>query len=85
MIWDAAVAPLGQKNAREKLGCVQHTSFCIKGKMEAQRRQELVAQGKELKDRLAKLEVEVDALEAELQAEGQKLPNMTHPDVRHFL
>lgn len=49
--------------------------------MEAERRQELVAQGKELKEKLADLEAEVDTLESSLQIEGQKLPNFTHPDV----
>lgn len=51
--------------------------------MEAERRQVLVDQGKELKEKLAELEVDVDSLEAELQAEGQKLPNLTHPDVSY--
>lgn len=53
--------------------------------MEAARRQELVAQGKELKGKLAELETEVDSLESLLQTEGQKLPNFAHPDVSIFL
>ena len=53
----------------------------VQGNMEPERRQELVAQGKSLKDRLAKLEEEVVSLEVLLQQEGQKLPNLTHPKV----
>jgi hypothetical protein len=49
--------------------------------MEAESRQQLVDQGKELKEKLAELEVELDSLEAALQLEGQKLPNFSHPDV----
>ena len=49
--------------------------------MDAEERQELVAQGKEMKDRLALLDSELDTLESHLQMEGQKLPNLTHPEV----
>ena len=49
--------------------------------MEDEKRKELVDQGKQLKDQLAVVEENLDRLEAELQAEGQKLPNLTHPDV----
>lgn len=49
--------------------------------MEPESRQELVAQGKSLKERLATLDIELDAMESLLQVEGQKLPNLTHPDV----
>ena len=58
-----------------------HSSEASQGKLEAERRQELVTQGKELKGKLAELEVEVDRLEILLQIEGQKLPNFAHPDV----
>jgi len=50
--------------------------------MEAEARQKLVDQGKQLKEQLAGLEVELDSMEAALQQEGQKLPNSSHPDVR---
>ncbi|KAL2622352.1 hypothetical protein R1flu_002557 [Riccia fluitans] len=53
----------------------------MKGKLEQARRQELINQGKELKDRLAGLEVELAQLLDKLQREGQRIPNMTHPDV----
>ena len=53
----------------------------MKGKMEKETRDALVAEGKELKDKLAALEVDLAALEVELQIMAQKLPNLTHPDV----
>lgn len=37
--------------------------------------------GKKLKDKLSVLEVELDEIMEELQKEGQKVPNLTHPDV----
>lgn len=49
--------------------------------MEPEARQKLVEQGKQLKETLTELEVELDALEVALQVEGQKLPNFSHPDV----
>lgn len=53
----------------------------MKGKLEADVRAELVAAGKALKEQLAAVEAQLVAVEAQLQVEGQKLPNMTHPDV----
>ena len=53
----------------------------MKGKMEKEARDALIAEGKALKDELAELEVEQSALESELQTMAQRLPNMTHPDV----
>lgn len=38
-------------------------------------------EGKSLKERLAVLEAQVQEAEDALQREGQKLPNLTHPDV----
>ena len=40
-----------------------------------------MAEGKDLKDQLAAIEGDLNALEVELQIEGQKIPNDTHPDV----
>lgn len=37
--------------------------------------------GKRLKDVLAGLEAELATLSEQLQREGQKIPNMTHPSV----
>ena len=53
----------------------------MKGKMEKEVRDKLIAEGKALKDELAVIEVDVVALESELQTMAQRLPNLTHPDV----
>lgn len=53
----------------------------FKGKMDQQQRQDLIEQGKVLKEKLAELEERLGVLENQLQMEGQKLPNMTHPEV----
>ena len=53
----------------------------MKGKMEADVGAALVEEGKALKDQLAAIEGDLNALEVELQVEGQKIPNDTHPDV----
>ncbi|EIE20022.1 putative seryl-tRNA synthetase [Coccomyxa subellipsoidea C-169] len=53
----------------------------MKGKLDPEKRSELVDQGKALKARLAVLEAEVEMVEDALQREGQKLPNISHPDV----
>lgn len=37
--------------------------------------------GKRLKDQVAALEEGLQDLQDELNAEGQRIPNMTHPDV----
>ena len=55
------------------------------GKLEASAREELVAQGKELKGQLSQLELRLDDAEAALQHEAQKIPNLTHPQVCLFL
>lgn len=37
--------------------------------------------GKQLKEQVSELEVELTMLQEKLQVEGQRIPNMTHPDV----
>lgn len=37
--------------------------------------------GKQLKEQVAELELELTAISEKLQLEGQRIPNMTHPDV----
>jgi seryl-tRNA synthetase len=44
-------------------------------------RQALVERGQQLKRELEQLEADLATAEAELQAEGQRVPNDTHPDV----
>ncbi|CAM6091028.1 unnamed protein product [Calypogeia fissa] len=53
----------------------------MKGKLEKARREELITQGKSLKDQLAGLEQKLDLISDTLQREGQRIPNMTHPSV----
>lgn len=53
--------------------------------MSDEERKQLVDQGKALKEQLAGIEESLTSLEEELQIEGQKLPNSTHPDVRVLL
>jgi hypothetical protein len=54
----------------------------MKGKVDPERRTQLIEEGKALKDRLAVIEAQVLEAEDALQREGQRLPNLTHPDVR---
>ena len=53
----------------------------MKGKLEPETRAALIAEGKELKEKLAAIEGTLGALEFQLQSEGQKVPNDTHPEV----
>lgn len=53
----------------------------MKGKLEPDVRAALIAEGKDLKDQLAAIEGDLNALEVALQVEGQKIPNDTHPEV----
>jgi len=55
-------------------------SPCIEGKLEPEARQALVGEGKALKDQLAAVEGDLNALEVELQREaGGVLRNSTWP------
>ncbi|KAK9809278.1 hypothetical protein WJX73_000344 [Symbiochloris irregularis] len=56
-------------------------SKAMKGKMEQERRAELIEQGKALKEQVAELEARLSHVQAALQLEGQRLPNLTHPEV----
>ena len=53
----------------------------MKGKLEDSVRQELIAKGSDIKKQLATLEASLGALQAQLDVEGRKIPNMTHPAV----
>eukprot|EP00775_Hariotina_reticulata_P003461 gene3461-3732_t len=50
-------------------------SAAMKGKLEPEQRQALIAKGQLLKQQLEDLEAQL------LQIEGQRIPNLTHPDV----
>ena len=56
-------------------------SSAMKKKLEAEERQALIDRGKALKDELEGLEAALAAADNALQREGQKIPNLTHPDV----
>lgn len=49
------------------------------GKLEPERRAQLIEHGKALKEQLESLEGALVAVEEDLQREGQRLPNLTHP------
>ena len=53
----------------------------MKRKLEADEREKLVEHGKALKGQLDAIDEKLRAVEARLQIEGKKLPNLTHPDV----
>ncbi len=53
----------------------------VQGKMDPERRQSLIQQGKALKESLAQLEDDLESLQDSLQREGQLLPNLAHPSV----
>lgn len=65
---------------RLRAACCTHVA-CVQGKMEKEERDALIAKGQQLKERLADFEGRLRDLEGALQAEAQRLPNMTHPDV----
>ena len=52
----------------------------MKGKLEPEARQTLIDEGKALKERIAALEAESAEVEARLDEEGRKIPNMAHPE-----
>ena len=52
----------------------------MKGKMDASERSALVEEGKKLKELISSAEAELSAVEAELDKEARKIPNMAHPD-----
>ena len=52
----------------------------LKGKIAADERLRVIAEGKSLKEQLVTAEAAVADLDARMQAEAAKLPNSTHPD-----
>ncbi|GHU16264.1 serine--tRNA ligase [Spirochaetia bacterium] len=52
----------------------------MKGKLEPDARSALIEEGKKLKDDIAAAEAELAKVEADLDAEGRRIPNMAHPD-----
>jgi seryl-tRNA synthetase len=52
----------------------------MKGKLENEARQGLIAEGKRLKEEIALAETELAAVEKNLETEARKIPNMAHPE-----
>jgi seryl-tRNA synthetase len=52
----------------------------MKGKLEAEMRNALIAEGKKLKEDIAAAEAELAGVEARLEAEVRRIPNMAHPE-----
>jgi seryl-tRNA synthetase len=52
----------------------------MKGKLENDVRNKLIEEGKKLKDDIAAAEAELGKVEAEMDAEARRIPNMAHPD-----
>src|SRR5436305_7384911 len=50
----------------------------MKGKIEQEERQKLIERGRDLKERIAALEPELEGIERELDLAARKIPNMTH-------
>ena len=55
-------------------------AVAMKGKLTSEERNELIEEGKKLKDEISVLESELEKAERELLAETRKIPNMAHPD-----
>lgn len=51
----------------------------MKGKMEDSVRQQLIAEGRELKDKIASFEAELESVEAEYNSLLKQIPNYAHP------
>lgn len=52
----------------------------VQGKMEQEKREELISVGQGLKEKLVDYELRLKNLENALQFEAQRLPNLTHPN-----
>ena len=68
-----------QKEAERIRAERNENSGAMKGKIEADRRQQLIQKGQELKESLQKVEEALVLAETALQREGQRIPNLTHP------
>lgn len=59
--------------------CAELHEWLVQGKLEQERREELIRVGQALKDELVAYEDSLRDLENALQFEAQRLPNLTHP------
>lgn len=79
------VAQLYTQYLKSKQTCEQlraarnENTKSMKGKISKDRRDELIKTGVELKQQISTAESKLEVLQNQLQIEGQKLPNLTHP------
>ncbi|MBQ5781673.1 MAG: serine--tRNA ligase [Spirochaetaceae bacterium] len=52
----------------------------MKGKIDASLREQLIEEGKDLKQKIAVIEADLSATEEQLSEEAKKIPNMAHPE-----
>lgn len=52
----------------------------MKGPMDQDARQQLIQEGKEIKEKISSSEAELQNIEARMYDEARKIPNMAHPD-----
>jgi len=70
------------KGSADDLRAARNASAAkMKGKLEQAQRDALIEEGKRLKEEVAAIEVKQGELEEAMQVEGQRVPNLTHPDV----
>ncbi|MCR4627722.1 MAG: serine--tRNA ligase [Treponema sp.] len=53
----------------------------MKGKLDAETRNKLIAEGKTIKEEISKIDAELADYEAKLEEAARNIPNMCHPDV----
>ena len=66
--------------AAEELRAARNTNAAkMKGKMDNDARQALIAEGREIKDRIAEVEAELEVVDKEFNAIVRQIPNYAHP------
>jgi seryl-tRNA synthetase len=69
-----------QRRLEEERRRRNENAAAMKAKLEPPARQKLIDEGKALKESIASLEAESSQVEARLDEEGRKIPNMAHPE-----
>ena len=66
--------------AAEELRAARNTNAAkMKGKMDNEARQALIAEGREIKDRIAEVEAELEVVDKDFNAIVRQIPNYAHP------
>ena len=66
--------------AAEELRAARNTNAAkMKGKMDNEARQTLIAEGREIKDRIAEVEAELEVVDKDFNAIVRQIPNYAHP------